>query len=316
MARMTTFSVIIAVHNGSGTIRWAIESVLGQTYRPLEVIVVDDGSTDETAEEVARYGASVRYIYQKNMGVSAARNMGVSFAQGDWLAFLDADDWYYPDRLRLHAEWIQREPELDFLTGNFESRSPDGRLLRVIMEITEIGMYLSRKAAGHNEVIMEGDEIGKFVEQHIGNTHTLSLPRQTFLELGGYPKEFSVCEDVNFLIRLCSRSRRIGVVCQPLAVYTIHEQSATRSDPLRAQQQTIEALLSLEDHVVEASAAIRAGLQARIRRAYLNMATVLLKQGCKRQALQAVLPLCIRKPGIQSLKDILSVSRGIKNYSG
>ena len=105
-----TFSVIIPAYNSAGTVGRAIESVLAQTFPVLELIVVDDGSTDETARIVARFGNRLTYRYQTNAGVSAARNSGASIARSDWLAFLDADDWYYPERLRWHADWIERDP--------------------------------------------------------------------------------------------------------------------------------------------------------------------------------------------------------------
>ena len=94
------------------------------------------------------------------------------------------------------------------------------------MEKTAAGQALLQLANGGSEVIMEGDLLGVFVEQHFGDTHTLSLRRDTFLELGGYPHGIAVCEDVSLLIRLVAQSRRVGVICQPMAVYLIHDTSA------------------------------------------------------------------------------------------
>ena len=215
-------SVIIAVYNGGPTIRHAIESVLAQTYPAHELIVVDDGSTDDTAAVVAQFGDRVRYLRQSNAGVSAARNAGAAAATGNWLAFLDADDWYYPDRLRWHAEWIERDPSLDFLTGDYDYRRPDGSLIRRSMESTQAGIALLGKAQGAREVVMDQDEMEPFVENHFGDTHTLTVPRQTFLALGGYPAGRAVCEDVNLLIRLCARSRRVGVICEPVEIGRAH----------------------------------------------------------------------------------------------
>src|SRR5581483_888972 len=109
-----SFSVIIPVYNGAATLARAIESVLGQSRPPSEVIVVDDGSTDETARIAAAYDRFIKYVRQPNAGVGAARNAGARIASAEWLAFLDADDWYYRDRLRWHAEWIERDAMLDF----------------------------------------------------------------------------------------------------------------------------------------------------------------------------------------------------------
>ena len=96
-------SVIIPTYNYGRFIAETIESALGQTLLPHEVIVVDDGSTDETAEVVASFGERVRYIYQENAGVCAARNRGVAASSGDLIAFLDADDIWEPTKLEKQA---------------------------------------------------------------------------------------------------------------------------------------------------------------------------------------------------------------------
>ena len=307
---LPAISVIIAVYNGGPTIGRAIESVLTQTYPACELIVVDDGSTDDTAATVAKFGDRVRSIRQPNAGVSAARNAGALAARGEWLAFLDADDWYYPDRLRWHAEWIQRDPSLDFLTGDYDYRRPDGSLISRSMEITEAGVALLGKARGALQVVMELEEMAPFIENHFGDTHTLSVPRRTFLTLGGYPSGRAVCEDVNFLIRLCARSRRVGVICEPMGVYVIHPESATRRDPLRSQQFTVEALLPLKVDLAGAPSVVRQGYRNRLRRARLNLAYALLRRGRRVQAISSVLVSFGEHPSLSALRHVASIVLG------
>jgi len=304
------FSVIIAVYNGEQTIARAIQSVLDQSYPAHEIIVVDDGSSDGTAEQVKSFAGAVKYIHQKNAGVAAARNAGVDAASGDWLAFLDADDYYYPDRLKWQAELLQRHSALDFMTGDFDYVHPDGGLIRRSMESTEAGKQLLQQAAGANDIIMSGELLGSFVESHFGDTHTLAMPRQTFIELGGYPVGVKVCEDVNLLIRLCARSQQVGVVCRPMAAYVIHQGGATRSDPLRAQQQTLQALLPLRSSLATAPSIIREGLDGCIRHARLDFAYALIKAGRKVEAVRAMLPLLRERPGLTSLRDVASIIKG------
>lgn len=302
------FSVVIAAYNAEATLARAIQSVLDQTWRPHELIVVDDGSTDGTLGVARGFGERVVCIHQSNAGVAAARNAGVGRSTGDWLAFLDADDWYYPDRLRRHAEWIARDGTLDFLTGDSEYRAPDGTLLRRAMTSTVAGRAMLDKARGALEVVMEGEEIGPFVEDHFGDTHTLSVPARTFRAVGGYPVGRAVCEDVNLLIRLCARSRRVGVICEPLGVYCVHDQSATRRDPLRAQRLTVEALLPLRGVLADAPAAVQRGYQGRLRAARLNLAYALLRSGYGREALGAVLPSLVDAGGASAARDVLSIA--------
>lgn len=305
-----SFSVIIPVFNGEATIARAIESVLEQTFAAEEVIVVDDGSTDGTAQVVRRYGDRVSYVRQNNAGVSAARNNGAGCARGQWLAFLDADDWYYPDRLLWHADFISRDSDLDFLTGDYEYRRSDGSVIGRSMPTTDAGLSLLSKARGVRDVAMEANEMASFVENHFGDTHTLSVRRNTFLALGGYPLGRAVCEDVHLLIRLCARSRRVGVVCEPMAAYVIHEASATRRDPLRSQRLTVSALEGLRSELQDAPAAVATGYAGRLRRARLNLAYALLRD---RRLLEAMAPVLVsfkERPGLMALRDVASVMLG------
>lgn len=311
-----TFSVIIPVYNGAGTIARAIESVLEQTYPAFELIVVDDGSIDKTARVVANFAGRATYFYQANAGVSAARNCGARHAKGEWLAFLDADDWYYPDRLRRHGEWIERDRRLDFLTGDYDYRRPDGSVISRSMEITEAGIRLLSRARDTREVIMNQEEIELFVEDHFGDTHTLSVPRSTFMNLGGYAVGQEVCEDVNFLIRLCAVSDRIGVICEPMGVYLIRPDSATRIDPLRSQRLTVEALRPLKNDLGNASRAVRRGYRGRVRRARLNLAYALLKRRRRFDALAAVLASLIESRSLSALRDVGSVALGLLKRPG
>jgi glycosyltransferase involved in cell wall biosynthesis len=105
-------SVIIPTFNRAGYVIEAIESVLAQSYSPVEIIVVDDGSTDDTAGAISRLGAAVRYVWQPNQGVSVARNVGITLAQGDLLAFLDSDDLWEPEKLTWQVVALMANPEL------------------------------------------------------------------------------------------------------------------------------------------------------------------------------------------------------------
>ena len=118
--RMTVSAVIPAYNSGESIAR-AIESVLCQTYPADEIIVVDDGSTDNTAEMVQSFGERVIFIRQENAGASVARNTGIQAARFDWIAFLDADDEWVPEKLRLQVELLQRHPELVWTMSNYFS---------------------------------------------------------------------------------------------------------------------------------------------------------------------------------------------------
>ena len=308
------FSVVIPVNNGAAFVARAIESVLAQTWPAHEIIVVDDGSTDATAavvaELIARHPGQVRTLHQANAGVSAARNTGAQAASGDWLAFLDADDWFYPDRLEAHARFIVDDPTLDFLTADYDYRRPDGSRISGSMELHDAGRAMLAKAAGNLRAVMTADELEPFVADHFGDTHTLSVRRDTFLQVGGYPTGYRVCEDVFFLVRLCARSHRIGVICKPLAAYLIHDASATRRNPLQAQIDNVKTLEHIYAESARYPAPVRKGVQCRVSSGRLNLAYAQLRAGSKRAALNAVLPLLHEQPGLASIRALASVLRG------
>ena len=119
-------SVIIPVYNCDRYLSEAIDSVLAQTYPPSEIIVLDDGSTDDSGAVAQHYRTSVRYEYQTHGGVGSARNRGAELAQGNFLAFLDADDLWAEDKLHDQIAAFSREPDLEAIFGMMQQfHSPD-----------------------------------------------------------------------------------------------------------------------------------------------------------------------------------------------
>src|SRR3989441_12309052 len=122
-------SVVIPVYNGERYLADAIQSVRDQTYQNFEVIVVDDGSTDGSAEVAQSFGEAIRYVHQANGGVCKARNTGMAVARGGYLAFLDQDDLWLPDKLATQVAYLDSHPEVGAVycqcqvMGNTELRS-------------------------------------------------------------------------------------------------------------------------------------------------------------------------------------------------
>lgn len=305
------FSVIIPNYNNAGTLARAIESVLAQSHPAHEILVIDDGSTDGSRAVAESFGDKVRYIHQANAGVSTTRNNGARYATGDWLAFLDADDVYMPDRLLAHASWLRREPDLEFLFADQEQRDDSGKLLHMAIGGSPFGRALTARHPDAIDIPLAREDFADFIADGFAEIRTLSLPRRTFLELGGFPTDRRIGEDMYFFIRLCAASRKGGVVNRPLAVYYIYPDSALRKDVVAAQTAYVATLESL-DGELRADPHIRRGWQAKLRQGRLSLAYMHLRANRKGEALRAVLPLVWKQPSVASLRDLVSVARGLR----
>lgn len=111
-------SVVIPTYNYGHCVSEAVDSALAQTYRAVEVIVVDDGSTDDTRQRLSGYGDRIRYVYQPNAGLSAARNTGIRVARGAFVALLDSDDAFHPRKLELQMGYLASHPDVPFLAAD------------------------------------------------------------------------------------------------------------------------------------------------------------------------------------------------------
>ncbi|HET9645560.1 MAG TPA: glycosyltransferase [Burkholderiaceae bacterium] len=303
-------SVIIPAYNASATLGRAIGSVLEQTRPAHEIIVVDDGSRDGTAEVARHYGPRVQIVQQANAGPSAARNRGVEAATGDWIAFLDADDWYYPDRLERHSRMIEADRALDFLVGNFDYRDSSGTRMHSSMSVTRLGRELLAMYGSNGHAVIEGEDLGRYISEQFSDTRMLTLPKRTFSELGGFPLELRICEDVVFLLRLCARSRRGGVTCTPGAVYLVHEHGLIRSDRLRAQTESVRALRLQAEQMRRAPAPVRDAWRHLVKDAYLDLAYHLAKRGQRGAAMGSLARSFAFQPAAGDLWRMLSIVRG------
>lgn len=129
-------SIIIPCYNHGNYLEEALESIFSQQYEAVEIVVVDDGSTDNT-KAVAEQYKRVKYIYQDNKGLSAARNTGIKNCSGDFLVFLDADDWLLPGALKTNLAFFKSHPDVAFVSGGFKSVYTDsGKSIDTTYEVT------------------------------------------------------------------------------------------------------------------------------------------------------------------------------------
>jgi len=137
-------SVVIPVFNGERFLREAVQSVLDQKYAPLEIIIVDDGSTDGTAS-VAR-SLPVRYLHQANQGPAAARNRGIEHAQGELIAFADADDLWPPAKVELQLPYLIKDPGVEIVMGRIQQVSSTEKEFGELAFSVNLGSAVIRKS--------------------------------------------------------------------------------------------------------------------------------------------------------------------------
>src|SRR5690242_19336912 len=160
-------SVVIPSFNRAGLIGETIDSILAQTRPPSEVIVVDDGSTDETESVVARYGRAVRYHRIDNVGPSAARNVGVSLARGSWIAFCDSDDLWRPTKLERQVALHELASDVEYSFTDFsfvasDKWSPSSRFTQAPIGFWEP----DRRILADKVWIYEGSLYGRILRFH------------------------------------------------------------------------------------------------------------------------------------------------------
>jgi glycosyltransferase involved in cell wall biosynthesis len=206
-ASVKTISIIIPTYNYGRFLRDAIDSVLAQTYRPMEIIVVDDGSTDDTPQILAEYGERIRVIHQDNRGVGAARNTGIAAANGDYLAFLDSDDIMKPQLLEHEIARFIADPGLGLVHCAVELVDRDEKLLSLSRNGME-GWVATELLRLDREVITAPGS-------------SIMVPKRVAEEIGGYDETLQPSEDWDFCYRLAIRYR-IGYVREPLLKYRLH----------------------------------------------------------------------------------------------
>jgi glycosyltransferase involved in cell wall biosynthesis len=200
-------SVIIPNYNYGRYLRQTLESVFSQTYKHLEVVVVDDGSKDDSEIIVKSYSGRVRFVQQKNQGVSAARNRGVKESTGELIAFLDADDLWLPTKLEKQIQRMVQDPAIGLVHCAFQEIDASGKPLEVFLEGME--GWVSREMLLFERPVV------------LATGSTGLVRRTTFENVGGFDVKLCTSADWDFCYRI-SRLQRIGFVPEPLILYRVH----------------------------------------------------------------------------------------------
>ena len=253
---MPEVSVIIPTRNRAGPVRDAVASVLAQTFTDFELIVVDDGGTDDTREALIEFGRRVTYIFREHGGVSAARNTGLGRTRGELIAFLDSDDAWLPAKLAVQVDFFKENPE-GLICQTEETWYRRGRRVNP--------RFKHRKPSG--------DIFLPSLELCLVSPSAVMMRRTLFDEVGLFDEDLPACEDYDLWLRVAAR-HPVHLLPQALVIKTGgHPDQLSRTTPaldqyrVRALQKIIESgLLSPE--------------RERAARAVLGKKARLYGQGC------------------------------------
>jgi len=200
-------SVVIPNYNYAHYLREAVDSVLAQTYPDIEIIAVDDGSTDGSREVIQSYGQRITAVLQQNQGVAAARNNGVAIGKGEFVAFLDADDAWMPEKIERQISAFSQDENLGLVHVAVEEINERGDAIRTVTCGLE-GNVSSDLLRFDRAVILGGGS-------------GLMVTRAVFDEVGGFDEELSTSADWDLFYRISSRYS-VGFVSETLLRYRIH----------------------------------------------------------------------------------------------
>ncbi|WP_237892327.1 glycosyltransferase family 2 protein [Enterobacter hormaechei] len=228
--RTISVSVVIPVYNCETTIKKTIDSVLAQDNLDFEVIIVDDGSTDRSAEIITKYeDARIRYFYQENSGISSALNYGISQSNAEFIARIDGDDVALPNRLKVQYEILKRNIRVCLVGTAVDYINSQGviigRTFPYIFPFSASNILLQQNLYAHPSVMFRKD---------------------IFLKAGGYPNELSgICEDYYLWTRMIKFGKMINL-SESLTQYRISEGQITDWVPSKEYYRLIRKIISCD----------------------------------------------------------------------
>jgi len=203
-------SVVIPAYNADPWIAETLDSVLEQTFRDFEVIVVDDGSTDQTPELAASYGDQIRYLHKENGGTPSARNAGIRAARGSYIAFVDADDLWRPEKLEIQMQLFHDDPDLAWVYSS------------AILFEEQVNQLLYRVNQGMK--MYAGDILRPLLLSSFICSATPVIRRDVFDTVGYFEESFPHSDEWDMWLRIAAKYE-VGFVDQPLAKHRIHANS-------------------------------------------------------------------------------------------
>jgi len=243
---MPTVSVIIPTYNRASLVVKAVDSVLAQTYKDYELIVVDDGSTDNTEQCLKRYGNDIKYIYQHNGGVNKARNTGIDAASGQYIALLDNDDLWREDKLARQVVLLENNPKAAYIFSDFSILKANGSIMSGGLmswnpyQPDWLEKYCRKQGGGDeshclNEEVYQCDIYKVMLDQPLVLPTTAVFDRKYFDAGTRFPEDDSICGDWEYFSRL-SKESKVLFMPSETAINRSHEDEVRLTRTARKTQ--------------------------------------------------------------------------------
>jgi len=275
-AKAPKISVIIPAYNSERHVRTALESVRQQSYRDYEVIVIDDGSTDDTKPVVLGFDPSIRYLYQSNQGAAAARNTGIGAARGELICFLDADDSWSPDKLHTQLAFMEQHPEVGLVFADEDEFDEDGVQCASLLSKSR---YVSHLAS---EGVIDG-AFPKLLQENFIPTSMVMVRRRCFETAGLFDVTLKASEDRDMWSRIAAY---FPIACIPELLGRKCAVAFSLSRDLEATLQGRIRHWSKARRLFPHLAPVRA-INALLARTYVELGFVLLRKNKTREAREA-----------------------------
>lgn len=241
--RYPLISVIIPVYNSESTIRKCLESLMHQTYTNYEILIVDDGSTDKSLDickEVCHHSNNVHIFHKENGGSASARNLGLEKAKGEWITFVDSDDWVYPDYLNNYVLCVNNN--VDLIVQGFKSNKP----LFLGQELSEGGYFSNFEGNTLDGIpILQKDDTFGFLWIKLFNTTIIRKYALRFNE------NFNLLEDEEFILRYLTHCKRLKATDDIGYFYNVPDwqnKYPTKNNSFELYQSMYESALRIYKH--------------------------------------------------------------------
>ena len=313
---MPHVSVVIPAFNCAPYIAAAVESVLGQYHQDLDIIVVDDGSTDGTSQALEQYRDRLQLLRQMNAGAAAARNHGLSAAKGELVAFLDADDWWDPSRLSAQLAALQAFPGGGLVFSDFAVADANGTRILERGIRWKYGVVRDAHAAAWADIFSESrrviwrdgegrERLATAYQGHVGrwlfrgnmiNTCSVLLHREVIEQVGGFDQTLETEEDYDYWLRV-TQHRPLVYVDEPLLTFRRRPGQLTQADRIERVVRNVVTVVERASERMARELDAR-DIATRLARVHQDLGVICLRQGRSVEARHHLSVSLRHRPGL------------------